>query len=152
VAPLPTYTAPPAAPAKPTAPLPAGPAADPGAAYALLAIRSPQPDEAVRANDGNVSVALDLVPGLQASAGHRLRVTLDGQVLAAPASGSSVALQNLDRGEHTVQVAVVDAEGRELIVSPAVSFNVLRVGAEPPPRLPPFRPPVPAPRRPSAGG
>jgi hypothetical protein len=39
----------------------------------------------------------------------------------------SIELRNLSRGLHTIEAAVVDAGGNELIRTEPVSFNILRV-------------------------
>ena len=101
----------------------------PGAAnaatpYTQFVIVSPTDDEAVRANDGTVSVTMDLAPSLHAK--HAVVVSVDGQMIGK-GSSTSLTLQNLSRGTHTVQAAVVDENGTEVIRSDAVKFHVLRI-------------------------
>ena len=56
-----------------------------------------------------------------------------------PSTSTSFSFTNVDRGTHTLAVAVVDGDGKELIRSATTTFHMLRaaVGA-----------PVPAPRSP----
>lgn len=97
------------------------------AAYTAFAIVSPTNDQAIRANDGNVTVNLSLKPGLKS--GHTVVLNIDGEDGEQVNSGGSltVGLSNLSRGRHTIEAAVVDARGKVLIQSVPVSFNVLRV-------------------------
>ncbi len=97
--------------------------AAPGIAYTQFAIVSPSDDESVRSNNGDISIALSLEPALHAD--HAIVVSMDGQAIGK-GSSTSLQLQNLPRGTHTVQATVVDAAGAELIRTETVSFHVLR--------------------------
>ena len=94
-----------------------------GAAYTQFAIVSPSDDEAVRSNNGDVNIALSLEPALHAD--HAIVVSMDGQAIGK-GSSTSLQLENLPRGTHTVQATVVDAAGTEIIRTDTVSFHVLR--------------------------
>ena len=97
------------------------------AAYSLFTITSPARDQAIRANDGNVTVHLMLQPGLRT--GHTIALLIDGEDgrNTSIAGDMSIELSNLSRGLHTIDAAVVDAGGNELIRTEPVSFNILRV-------------------------
>ena len=95
------------------------------AAYTEFAIVSPTDDQAIRANNGNVSVSMSLAPSLHAD--HAIVVSVNGQKIGK-GSSTSLQLQNLPRGTHTVQAAVVDNKGQEVIRTGNVTFHVLRVG------------------------
>ena len=99
------------------------------AKYTGLAVISPTSDQAIRANDGNVSVSLSLQPALMS--GHALVLKIDGEdgEHIKTAGSLSVELTNLSRGLHTVEARVVDASNTVLIKSAPVRFNVLRVAA-----------------------
>ena len=96
------------------------------AAYASFSIVSPANDEAVRANDGNVTIRMELVPGLLP--GHSIKLKVDGQdgEDMSRVDGMSIQLVRMSRGRHTVEAMVVDDEGKELIQTEPVSFQVLR--------------------------
>ena len=96
------------------------------AAYSLFTIISPVRDQAIRANDGNVTAHLMLQPGLRT--GHSIALRIDGEDgrNTSIADDMSVELGNLSRGLHTIQAVVVDAGGNELIRTESVNFNVLR--------------------------
>jgi len=98
-----------------------------------MTITSPAEDEAIRSNPGTVDVAVDLEPAL--FKGHKVRIYLDGTAAPEELAATTITLQNVDRGTHTLQASVVDAQGREQIRSPAITFHMLRVAA---PRVGPF--------------
>ena len=94
--------------------------------YTELKVIAPKKDQAIRANDGDVSIALGLSPKLRP--GDKIVISLDGKEFSR--GTSRVAnLSNLDRGEHTLIVSVVNRAARSLISSEAVTFNVLRNSA-----------------------
>lgn len=92
--------------------------------YKQFSIVEPQADEAIRANNGSIGMRMDLAPSLRD--GHEIAVTLDGQPLTR-ANTLAFQLNNLPRGEHVLQAAVVDGKGKSLITSTPVRFYILRV-------------------------
>jgi hypothetical protein len=130
--PLSTYQP---APVPASMPPPATPAAA-GPAYSELRITSPGAEETiVPGQAGEVPVSVALAPPLQAEAGHRVQVLLDGAAVGAPMAELTVTLPNVDRGRHSVSAQVVDAQGRVVASSAGVTFFVQRSSAmfEPPP-------------------
>ncbi len=97
-------------------------------AYASFVIASPANGEAVRANDGNVTIQLSLQPQLKP--GHTIALKIDGEDGQDISTGEGLAIEltNMSRGQHSVEVTVVDDEGNALIQAGPVSFHVLRVG------------------------
>ena len=97
------------------------------ASYSAFTIVSPTSDQGVRANDGNVTVSLSLQPELMP--GHAVMLNVDGEdgEQIKTGDGLAIELSNLSRGLHTVEATVVDAQGKALIQTGPVSFNVLRV-------------------------
>lgn len=95
-------------------------------AYAAFSIVSPANDEAVRANNGNVTIRMELEPGLLP--GHSIKLKIDGEdgKDMNTVDGLSVQLVSMSRGRHTVEAMVVDDKGKVLIQTESVSFNVLR--------------------------
>jgi len=109
------------------------------AGYDKFRIVNPEPEEAIRDNGGTVVVQLNIVPGLQAEAGHRITVTLDGKAVIEGQSTTQYRLTNVERGTHTVQATVSDESG-VVASSQSVTFHLLRhsvqhnrVGATPSP-------------------
>lgn len=92
-------------------------------AYEQLSIASPAEDEAVRANAGNFTVTVRLTPALMA--GDQVVIMLDGQEVAR-SSGTAVALENIDRGTHSLMAQIVDSSGVPKIASNPVTFHLLR--------------------------
>jgi len=101
--------------------------------YQSMTITAPADDEAIRSNEGMVSVTVALEPVL--FKGHKIRVYLDGTPASGELATTSITLQNVDRGTHTLQASVIDAQGKELIRAPSVTFHMLRIA---PPRAAPF--------------
>ena len=95
-------------------------------AYAAFSIVSPANDEAVRANNGNVTIRMELEPGLLP--GHSIKLKVDGEdgKDMNTVDGLSVQLVSMSRGRHTVEAMVIDDGGEVLIQTEPVSFNVLR--------------------------
>ena len=97
--------------------------------YRLFSIKSPQDKEAVRENNGNVTVKLNLQPELQKTFGHYIKVSLDNKLLSEKYTSSSIVLDNLDRGAHQLSATVYDKEGKLLIKTPDITFYLQRYSA-----------------------
>ena len=117
---------------------------EPRAAYDSLRILSPKNDEAVRSNNGDLSVSLAVKPRLKRRQGHRLVLLLDGKPVEV--KGTTHQFKNLDRGTHTLSARVEDRSGSSLIESDPVTFHLLRTSlfsnppATPFPGVPQVRP------------
>lgn len=83
-------------------------------AYQSLRITSPQQQGTVRNNQGLVRVRFESVPQLMK--GDQVILYLDGR------PQPSFDVLGLERGEHTVQVAITDINGTEKIKSDVVTF------------------------------
>lgn len=95
--------------------------------YTLFSIVSPGSDQAIRTNNGSVTVQLSILPELMP--GHMIKMMVDGEDGETITSGAalSIMLSNLSRGRHSIQAMVVDGAGEVLIKTGIVEFNVLRV-------------------------
>jgi hypothetical protein len=112
-------------------PAPPQPAAS-APAYRRLVIARPSNQDSVHSNDGAFGISAQLSPPLRPN--DRVRVLIDGNLVPTvfrstspritPADWQATALG--DRGEHTLQLAVVDANGVPAIESPVVSFYLHR--------------------------
>lgn len=98
-------TPPPSAPADPALPL----------TYSIQ-ITQPQNEQTFR-NTREFPVSVSIDPPLQE--GHQVAISLDG-VVRARGSELSAVVTDVDRGEHRVTAAVVDASGKPIITAPAV--------------------------------
>ena len=90
------------------------------AVYKSLEISSPSTEDTIWNTGGQVSVAINLQPGLQT--GHRIRVYMDGQQQDLPPRTSSTQLTDVPRGEHQLRTEVRDENGKVLIRSEPVTF------------------------------
>jgi len=94
--------------------------------YKTLEIVTPGQDETVRDNTGNIPVHVLLKPALNKAAGHRLQYFLDGRKYGEPAISGQTLYTNIDRGTHTLGVAVVDASGKVLKRTAAIRIYMHR--------------------------
>lgn len=91
--------------------------------YKSISIIAPKADQSIRADDGDVSVALSTSPKLR-----------DGDVVVIFLNGSEHSratsrvanLSNLDRGEYQLSAEIRNSSGRLLKKSEEISFNVLK--------------------------
>lgn len=116
--------------------------------YRRLAITRPGPQETLWNIEGNLDVQVAVDPPVRGR--HSLRVMLDGQrVQDVPPAATAFTLGNVFRGEHTLEVSIVDELGRELISSGSVNFFVQQTSLNNPNSRPPR--PTPLPARPGGG-
>jgi hypothetical protein len=94
-------------------------------AYDELRIVAPAEDATVHDNQGNVSITVSVVPALQAQAGDRIVLLLDGRS-AASGTGGQFTLTGVDRGTHTLAAQVTAADGAVRIASAPITFHMWR--------------------------
>ncbi|MFP5507420.1 MAG: hypothetical protein ACLGH6_14580, partial [Gammaproteobacteria bacterium] len=104
-------------------------------------LTSPADDGTIRDNTGAITVSFAIEPELKTELGHRLVVLLDGQP-QAPVQAASVTLDNVDRGAHSLQGRIVDANGKVVISTPSIQVHLHRQSVQMPLRKP--SPPPPA--------
>jgi hypothetical protein len=115
------------APIAPAAPTPRQNPQSPGqstAAYETLQLTDIPSDEALRANNGTFSVGVRIQPRLQT--GHTLQLILDGAPYGQPANVPRLQFTELDRGEHSIAVQVLQDQ-RSIQQSQPVNITVQRV-------------------------
>lgn len=120
----------------PPAPTPSEPATPrlsemPQNPYQLLALRDLPSEEALRANNGTFSVGVSIEPRL--GPGHALQLILDGKPYGSPSTVPRLQLNQIDRGEHSLAVAVVKG-GQIIQQSETRTFTVQRVSTNSPAR------------------
>ena len=108
--------------------------------YQSLTITSPAQEQVLWNIEGQLDVAAAVQPPLQP--GHALRFTLDGRTTTAEPGSTRAQFPEVFRGEHSLQVEVVDPSGRPLVSSPTSRFFVRQTALPNP--VPP--PPKPTPR------
>lgn len=134
-------------------------------AYRRLAITSPANDEAIRSNDGILTLTVETDPPLSGS--HLLRADVGGQLSEAAIPGNGqpsqqLVLTDIDRGSHAISVVVLNARGDILQRSSPITVHLQRTslnqpgraGANQAPQAPaaPRAPNVPGPAPGSGGG
>ncbi|PCI23253.1 MAG: DUF4124 domain-containing protein [Piscirickettsiaceae bacterium] len=82
--------------------------------YKRLVIAYPEQEGTVRDNQGELTIRYTLSPALQK--GDKVEVFLNGE------EHDGLELKGLDRGEHTVRLQVVDANGYAHVTSEDVVF------------------------------
>ncbi len=111
----------------PAPPIPAQNQSEPqqnAAAYQLLALTDVPDGDALRANNGTFTVGVAIQPRLQP--GQLLQLILDGKPYGQPTNVPRLQLVELDRGEHSLAVQVL--QGPDSIQqSQTVSLTVQRV-------------------------
>lgn len=87
-----------------------------------LRILAPVQDEIFRDPQAGIGVSVAVVPALPPGTG--IVFYLDGAAKnVRPSASTSTTFNGVERGEHTVVAAVVDATGKELSRSPPVTFH-----------------------------
>ena len=122
----PTNTTPPP-PADAFPPPPPEPEVDSGPLYEL-AITSPEDETIIPRGPGNFSVTASVAPSLQPP--HKLQLMMDGAPREEPQTGTTWNLTNVFRGEHSIQVAVIDGEGTEVGISEPIRVFVFRPSSQ----------------------
>ncbi len=92
--------------------------------YSQLLISNLPDDAALRANNGSFTVQVQINPKLAST--HRLQLLVDGQPYGSASSSTRLSVQNLDRGEHSIAVQVIDGD-TVIQTSPADTLTVQRV-------------------------
>jgi uncharacterized protein DUF4124 len=100
----------------------AAPASSTERTYQGCAVVQPTPDQTL-ADVDSLTVVVQTDPALRA--GDQIFVTYDGQPLNGnSATGGTFTISPLDRGTHTLQAVVRDADGAVLCQTPGVTFYV----------------------------
>lgn len=127
VDPLPTYKAPPRQPKAENAPAaPAEAATTQPVVYKRFAIEAPANDTTIRDNAGDVAVTLAVEPALATEQGHTVSLLLNGKTVVQGGTSTNLRLQAVDRGTHTLEAVLVDAQDKMLKRTSPVIFHLMR--------------------------
>ena len=96
---------------------------DSGATYQSIVITQPANDSSFNSGNGQVSISSETVPALQEN--HAIQLVMDGTPYNSNKNGS-FSLANVDRGEHQLQVNVVNEAGETIIGSAITTFTLHR--------------------------
>ena len=91
--------------------------------YDSLEITRPVNDESIRSNEGKLTALARSVPAVDSN--HRFRWNMDGAAVK-DVNSPELRLNNLNRGTHTLQAQIVDADGKVVISSETISFHMMR--------------------------
>src|SRR5690554_3399157 len=112
--------------------------AQPAQAYTRFEIVRPTQQETLWNIGGTLSVEVAIEPPL--APGHRIDVYLDGTRQRLDSTSTVLQVSEVHRGAHTLQAAVFDENGRELLRTLAVTFFVQQTSVlNPYNRTPPAR-------------
>ena len=75
-------------------------------------------------------MGLALTPAL--ISGHLIHVYLDGAKLDADMTTTQFSLTGLNRGTHSFQAKIVDAEGRPQIATKSINFHLQKASVQNP--------------------
>lgn len=110
-------------PASETATAPADQPDTAAETYSDFKITAPVADEALRSNDGSVTVTVALKPALKA--GDSIALYLNGKQVAA-GTNLSFNLTDIERGEHSLFAVLSDAQGNIMQNTETLKFSLLR--------------------------
>jgi hypothetical protein len=104
------------------------------AIYTKFAIVDPQNEATIRNTAGVVDVTLAVSPTLKT--GQRITLVLDDKREYGPTSDLQFSLKGVDRGTHTLQAMIQDAQGQIIQKSSTVTIFVKQASAlQPKPKL-----------------
>jgi hypothetical protein len=86
---------------------------------AEISVVTPANNATIHSNQGRLTVKLRRV---DAPPGSRVRLVLDGAAQPKSYRGNLIELDGIDRGSHSVQAILLDANGSRVATSKSVSF------------------------------
>ena len=92
--------------------------------YTQAIIVSPREGWTLRNTAGAMTVELSLMPPLQA--GHQVQLWVDGQRYGSAIKATTLHVANIERGPHQLICRVLNADGRPVAITAAVSVHVKR--------------------------
>jgi hypothetical protein len=100
--------------------------------YSSFVVESPQNNDTVRDNLGNVELLVTSEPELIAASGHRIEYYLDGKPHGRSTVDTRKVYTNVDRGKHTLSAAILDDRGEVIIRTVPVTVHLHRVSSQDP--------------------
>ncbi len=94
--------------------------------YTSVVIENPVEDSVMWATGEPVAVFVAVEPAFGADIGHTIGLRLDGKLAAERFQSGNIALQDVDRGTHTLQAVIFDSTGRIIGESEIVTFHLKR--------------------------
>ncbi len=100
--------------------------------YDELAIVSPENDQTIRENSGDLNVDISVKPELKEKLGHKLVLLLDGKPVSDPGSATSFALHKIDRGQHSLAVRIIGKQDDIIMSSDSITVHIRRFSIQHP--------------------
>ena len=92
-------------------------------AYTTLEIMQPQDNSSLRNNAGNLPITLQIEPALLD--GDTVSIKIDG-VEVIKARKSTLSLNNINRGSHSLEASIINSHGKILKRSKTLTFHLHR--------------------------
>jgi len=87
-------------------------------------ITSPLHEETIRDNTGSIHISGRIGPRF--IPGHKVQLYLDGAKYGHPQASILFVIRNIDRGEHTLQLGLIDEKGKSLAKSKTITLFLHR--------------------------
>ena len=97
---------------------------DASSRYSSVTIDSPEHESNFHGTAGSFSVSVSSNPSLKK--GDKYQLLINGKPIGEPTTLSQFNVQNINRGEHTLSVQVLNKQGKSLIKSPSITVFVHR--------------------------
>lgn len=94
--------------------------------YKSVRISTPENDSTLTDPSGRLELTVAVEPSLQTE--HKVRILMDSDQIAEQNSTKFV-FENLDRGTHTLQAFIIDAQGRAIDLAEPITIHVRRPSA-----------------------
>jgi len=91
--------------------------------YTRLEITSPKEGDSIYDNSGIINISLSVVPALRAREGDKLILLMDGQQIDE-SKRNQFNLNGIEPGRHSLVVAIIDKDEKELKRSVPVSLTL----------------------------
>lgn len=117
-------TPPPSDSATPTKPMPV---AEKSNTKYQANISSPEHDSTIFDNNGNISVVTDITPAFED--GQTLQLLVDGTPVGEKHQSTTLLATNMDRGSHSLQVQLIDKNGKIIASSQIITVHLRRASA-----------------------
>lgn len=93
--------------------------------YQDFSITQPVHDTSVRENSGKVHISIRVEPNIFVERGHKLVIYMDG-VEVYRGEQTSITLDNIDRGTHTLKASIVSRQGQSIQETGITTFTLHR--------------------------
>jgi hypothetical protein len=93
-----------------------------------ISINQPDDKATIRDNNGIVRVAGQVLPSMRHD--HRVRLRLDGKIWQKPHKNAVFILRNIDRGEHSVVLELIDEKDKVIASSDPSIFYLFRASVQ----------------------